>query len=373
MSQALALWWLALPVLLLPVWWHRRKRQRTQAVPLATARFLPAAAPQQLRIWQWADKTLLLLRLLLLLGLIAWLADVALPWRGDTVFVGAQVDPVWAEAQIQTAGLGAARRQPLPAADPLAWLAAHEREWRPAARLAIVASGDAVPMAAHVPALARRVELRLQPAPAPAPAASAPPARHVVLVSTRAAAWRTLFTAFESGGQVPARYVIQAEPDGQTDLIVWDRPGVPDAAWRAPLWWAVQPAAFPELATARRAGGLRVADAARGRVWAQDRWPVDERDPLAAARALFAQRDGLRHEPLPFAAPTMTLAAGTAASADGPTGAGHTPLAVGLALLFALERVLAHRARHRLQARAAAGAGEAAASAPVARAAEAAR
>ncbi len=364
MSSAYVTWWLVLPVLLLPIWWHRQKRQRTQAVPLATARFLPAAAPQQLRVWQWVDRTLLLLRLLLLLGLIAWLADVAVPWRGDTVFVGAHTDPARAETQIQAAGLGAARRSPLPDADPLAWLAVHEREWRAEARLAIVATGDTVPMPAHAPVLSHRVDLLLQPSPP----SMAPIPRHVVIASTRPAAWRALFAAFDSAGLGRERHVLSSEPNAQTDLIVWDRAGTPDPAWRAPLWWAVQPAAFPELALAREAGGLRVADAARGRVWAQARWPVDEADPLAAARALFENRDGLRRDPLPFATPTMTLAAGTAPSTDAATGAGHplmatlmTPLmapllAPLLALLFALERALAHRAAHRQRAHAAAGA-----------------
>jgi hypothetical protein len=346
MSGAFALWWLALPVLLLPVWWHRQKRQRTQAEPLATARFLPAAAPQQLRVWQWVDRTLLLLRLLLLLGLIAWLVDVTVPWRGDTVFVDARLDRAWADAQIQAAGLGAARRNPLPAADPLAWLAAHEREWRPDARLALIASGDAVSMAAHLPALAHRVELRLQPS-LPATTTTV---HHVVLASPREGAWRALFSAFEAAGSGRERYRIQAAPDGQTELIVWDQPVPPNPAWRAPLWWAVQPAAFPELAGARRAGSLRVAEAQRGRVWAQDRWPVDERDPLAAARGLFEHRDGLLHDPLPYAAPTMTLAASAARSAEVATGAGRVLLAPLLALLFALERVLAHRAGRRLRA-----------------------
>ncbi len=368
MIGSLALWWLALPVLLLPIWWHRQKRQRTQAEPLATARFLPAAAPQQLRIWRWADPLLLLLRLLLLLGLIAWLADGVLPWRGDTVFVGAHADPAWVEAQVQAAGLAAATRTvfcapdadgrtrapaagcALQTADPLAWLAAHQREWRAGARLAIVATGDAVPMPAHRPALALRVDVRLQPARPD----SGPREHRIVLASTRPAAWRPLFAAFESAGLGLDRYAIAAEPDAQTELIIWDRPGTPDPAWRAALWWAVQPAAFPELAAARQAGGLRVADTARGRVWAQDRWPVDEADPLAAARALFENRDGLRQAPLPFAAPTLTLAAGTARSAEAASGASHALLAPGLALLFALERLLAHRAARRLRAQAAA-------------------
>ena len=39
-----SMWWFALPVLLLPIWWHRQKRERVKALPLATARFLPRAA-----------------------------------------------------------------------------------------------------------------------------------------------------------------------------------------------------------------------------------------------------------------------------------------------------------------------------------------
>ena len=46
----MSLWWLALPILLLPIWWHRQKRESVQAVPLATARFLPAADPRQGRV-----------------------------------------------------------------------------------------------------------------------------------------------------------------------------------------------------------------------------------------------------------------------------------------------------------------------------------
>ena len=382
MSSAHALWWLALPLLLLPVWWHRQKRQRMQAVPLATARFLPFAAPQQLRVWQWLDRTLLLLRLLLLLGLIAWLADVAVPWRSDTVFMGALADPAAVEAQIHAAGLGAAHRSPLPDADPLAWLAVHAREWRADARLAIAAPADAVPMPARTPVLAHRMDLLLQPQPqlAQAQLSALTTTRHVVIASTRPAAWRALFAAFDSAGLGRERHVLSTEPDAQTDLIVWDRPGMPDAAWRAPLWWAVQPAAFPELAGARAAGGLRVADTARGRVWAQARWPVDEADPLPTARLLFENRDGLRRDPLPYAAPTMTLAAGKALSADVTTGAGQplTPLlsasplapliapliapllasllAPLMALLFALERALAHVAAHRRHAHAVAAA-----------------
>src|SRR4051812_4235600 len=86
-SSAFALWWLALPVLLLPVWWHRQRRERSKAVLLATARFLPNSDPQHQRVWHWVDRALLLLRCLLLLLAIGWLADLALPWRGDSVLI----------------------------------------------------------------------------------------------------------------------------------------------------------------------------------------------------------------------------------------------------------------------------------------------
>src|SRR5471032_1980597 len=134
MLSSYPLWWLALPVLLLPVWWHRQKRQRLKAEPLATARFLPSAAPEQLRVWQWRDRILLLVRCLLLVVMIAWLAATIFPWRGDTVLLDASTDKAWAGQQIAAAGMGAAPRIDLPP-NALQWLRQHERDWRPDARL----------------------------------------------------------------------------------------------------------------------------------------------------------------------------------------------------------------------------------------------
>ena len=56
MTSMQPLWWFALPVLLLPVWLHMRKRERTRTDLLATARFLPrrlvtAAADQTIGVW----------------------------------------------------------------------------------------------------------------------------------------------------------------------------------------------------------------------------------------------------------------------------------------------------------------------------------
>ena len=73
----MSMWWLTLPVLLLPVWWHRQKRERIKAMPLATARFLPRAEPQQLRVWRWTERLLLVVRCLLLVAVMAVAATLA--------------------------------------------------------------------------------------------------------------------------------------------------------------------------------------------------------------------------------------------------------------------------------------------------------
>ncbi|UUZ51153.1 hypothetical protein LP420_17430 [Massilia sp. B-10] len=123
----ISLWWLALPVLLLPVWWHRQKRERAAVKPLATARFLPRTNPLHQRVWRWHDRSLLLLRCLLLATVIAWLADLALPWRGDAVLVAPGTDAAWAANQIREAGFSSASRMNLPSRDAFGWLAQHER------------------------------------------------------------------------------------------------------------------------------------------------------------------------------------------------------------------------------------------------------
>lgn len=215
-AGAQALWWLALPVLLLPIWWHRQKRRRVKAEPLATARFLPAAPPQQLRIWRWEDVTLLVLRCLLLTALIAWLAVTTIPWRSDTVLIdpaltappaaqrgaatpaqatlsaamqgvarSADTTPAtsrptapssvaaltapppgsadWIEQQIAATGFKDAQRMRLPP-DSLSWLQGNEHEWRSGARLLILATS--LPMPAQIPQFAHSVDIRILPAPA---------------------------------------------------------------------------------------------------------------------------------------------------------------------------------------------------------------
>ena len=321
-----SLWWLALPVLLLPVWWHRQRRERVHAEPLATARFLPPAQPQQLRVWRWSDRLLLLVRCLLLACLIGLLAGLVLPWRGDSVLVAPGTDPAWLERQVAESGFKDARRIDLPAGDALGWLALHEREWLPGARLLVV---GAVPMPAVLPRFRPRVELRTRAVP---PAG----AQHqVAIVSKRAGQWRALFGAVE-GGQ---RYVATDIPGPQSELIVWDVPEAPPAGMRAPLWWVTNPGAFPELRGAPAVDGMRYADSAHGRLWSSKAWPPADPD---AARALFETWQRLHYAPVAFTAPSQVLDATPTAPTSGTL---RELLLAALAALFALERILAHASR----------------------------
>jgi hypothetical protein len=324
-----SLWWLALPVLLLPAWWHRQKREQLKAVPLATARFLPRAQPHQVRVWRWADVFLLLVRCLLLACAIAWLADPVLPWRGDTVLVAPGTDPAWSEREIAKAGFGQAQRMALPAPEGLHWLRAHEREWRRNARLLVI--GD-VPMPAALPQFAHRVELRSQARP------FAESVYRVAIVSTRATHWRALFAALDG----PRRYIVQQAPNGDTDLLIWDVAEPPPADLRAPLWWVGHASAFPELQKAAAVDGMRYADSARGRLWSSAAWPPLDAD---GARRLFETWQRLHFAPVAYTAPSQLIAAVPATRAPDPSGALRDLLMKVLIALFALERILTHARR----------------------------
>jgi hypothetical protein len=324
-----SLWWLALPVLLLPVWWHRQKREQLKAEPLATARFLPRAQPHQVRVWRWADILLLLVRCLLLACTIAWLADPVLPWRGDTVLVAPGADAAWAEREIAKAGFGKAQRMALPAPEGLHWLRAHEREWQRDARLLVV--GD-VPMPAALPQFGHRVELRSQARP------FAESEYRVAIVSTRAPRWRALFAALDG----PRRYLVQDAPNGKTDLLIWDVAELPPANLRAPLWWIGHASVFPELRQAPVVDGIRYADSTRGRLWSSDAWPPLDAD---GARRLFETWQRQHFAPVTYTAPSQLIGAVPAMRAPDPSGALRDLLMKALVALFALERIVTHARR----------------------------
>ncbi|MDR7048152.1 hypothetical protein J2X54_000587 [Duganella sp. 3397] len=340
-------WWLALPVLLLPIWWHRQKRQRLDATPLATARFLPAAAPEQLRVWQWRDRLLLLVRCLLLISLIAWLAATVLLWRGDTVLVDAGADQAWATRQIADAGMSDARRIDLPP-DALAWLRKNERDWRADARLLIVAREGQIGMTARAPQFGHAVELRVQAASV---APAAPAVQHQVVLSAtseREPAWRSLFAAFGQAGDGAQRYALATAPVAATELIVCDTPGLaPPPGWRAPHWWlrAGSDKDWPELdkATTITINGitLRYADSPRGRLWTSTAFPPRD---AQTARALYQAWRLLAAAPAPaYPAPSHKFSTAAAAAVADASPA-HW-IAWLLLALFLLERSLTHARR----------------------------
>lgn len=323
------LWWFALPILLLPLWWHRRKRVENKAAPMATARFLPRTEPRQTRVWRWSDPMLLLVRCLLLATLIAWLADPVYPWRGDTVIVTQGTDAAWADRQAREAGLADAERVTLQPAQALDWLRAHEREWQAGARLLVL--GD-VPMPASRPAFARQVELRAQPSKATSKE------HHVYIASERPQEWRRVFASLDG----PEKIVIDEAPGAATTLVVWDRAGAPPAAMKASLWLVTNPAAFPELAEAPDVNGLRYADSARGRLWHHAAWPPRSADD---ARRLLDDWQQLHVGPRPYTTPSQVFAASKDAQAPATRGALRDILLAVLAALFVLERLLAHARR----------------------------
>lgn len=320
-----ALWWFALPILLLPIWWHRRKREQHKAELLATARFLPRTEPHQVRAWSWRDVILLLVRCLLLATVIAWLADPVMPWRGDTVIVAAGTDTKWADSQAAQAGMAQADRLAVPAGQAIAWLRAHQREWRPESRLLVL--GD-VPMPALLPEFGRRIELRTLARPALADE------RRVYIASERPEQWRRVFAA---GGTA-----VDEAPGAKTALVVWDRKDAPPASLRAPLWLVTDLAAFPELAKAPQVDGLRYADSPRGRLWHAEAWPP--RTP-EAARALLDNWQRLHVGPLDHTAPSRVFEASSAARAPEPSGALRDLLMALIVALFVLERILTHARR----------------------------
>ena len=318
-------WWFALPVLLLPVWWHRRKREQHKAEPLATARFLPRAEPRQTRAWRWNDLLLLLVRCLMLACAIAWLADPVMSRRGDTVLVATGTDAAWAEGQVAQAGLAKAERLSMPAAQTIGWLRAHEREWRHEARLLVL--GD-IPMPAVAPEFGRRIDMRTlarQPEKRE---------RHVYIASERPAQWRRTFAA--------AGVIVDERPNANTSVVVWDRKDAPPPSLKAPLWMVADAAAFPELAQAREIEGLRYADSPRGRLWHSDAWPPATPE---AARTLLDKWQRLHAGPPAYTMPSRVFEATASVRAPEPSGALRDILMALLAGLFVFERILTHARR----------------------------
>ena len=217
----------------------------------------------------------------------------------------------------------------IPTPEVFDWIARHEREWKPDARLLVLGN---VNMPATQPHFARQVELRSQAA-----ATKAAPVT-VAIVSGRAAQWRAMFDALDGA----RRFNITSTPNAHAGLIIWDRSEAPPAGLKAPLWWVGDATTFPELKRGSSVAGLRYADSDRGRLWASSAWPPVDAD---SARAQFELWQRLHFAPLPYAVPPQVLAPTPSANTAPASGALRSLLTIALLALFALERILAHATR----------------------------
>lgn len=344
-------WWLALPILMLPIWWHRQKRQRTRAKALATARFLPAAEPQQQRVWQWVERLLLVLRCLMLIALIALLADVVSHSRGDTVILAEGLDKAWVEQQIQQTNMQQAQRinfcalsscttgQLAQQQNSLSWLSAHEEQWTKQARILILALDTQVHLPAQQTPFAHQIELGLQ-ATINKPK---PVEHHIAVVSERAQRWQALFKSYESAGLGNARYIIATRPNTKTELIIWESAVAPDASWRAATWWINDAKAFPTVKIDKEFGFAKYADSAAGRLYLSD-WRISEE---SEARSLydFWQKIQPIHEAFLSDSQVFPISEKKASAVLG--GQWANTLGFLLAGLFIIERILSHARRVR--------------------------
>ena len=343
--------WLALPILMLPIWWHRQKRQRTRAKALATARFLPAAEPQQKRIWQWVERLLLVLRCAMLIALIALLADIVSPNRGDTVLIAEGLDQTWVAQQIQQAHLQQAQQvkfcasascAPIQLAKHqsiLSWLSLHEEQWSKPARILILAQDIHVNMPAQQTPFAHQVELRLQPTTKMPESVD----HHITVVSERAERWRALFKSYESAGVGNARYIIATHPNAKTELIIWESAAAPDASWRATNWWLSDGKAFPGVKIDTEYGSASYADSAVGRLYLSD-WHINEESD---ARNLYSLWQKMQPAPEPFLAYSQIFPVIEIKARDVLGGQWTSAIGWLLALLFSIERILSHARRVR--------------------------
>ncbi len=322
MTALFTWWWLALPSLLLPLWWHRQRQRQYQVFPLATAKFLEQAEPQTVQVWRWRDLLLLLLRLVMLMCLISLLAQFLVGHRGDTVFVSTRVDPAWLDAQVaeikkQNGAKTISLIRYCDRADCelqtsaiFAWLEQHQTQWQGDSHWWLLADEDELAMPAQAPRFTQRFELRLAPQSAQSKKQTKAHEVSVVLKTGRLDQWRAWFKVFEvsSSGRLHFHLSEEWRPDAQ--LIIWESPLAPRSEWRAPLWWLSEASAYKAMQTTsmndKPVGGavetnpntvvaamlrsqqMLQTDAPQGRLWlrgAKD-WPLAEND-LNEALQLF--------------------------------------------------------------------------------------
>jgi hypothetical protein len=369
------LWLLALPVILLPIWWHRQKRESNKRDFLATAIFLPAAAPQLMRVWRLQEILLLLLRCLLLLCVIAIFVRVAMPRYGDTVLIDASadtsVDAAWVEQEIKSAKFEGAQRLrfcaqascELQVDHVFSWLEQNQSQWKTRSRILVLAQDQHIAFPAQRPALPHQVTVRTRPA-------NKEKTTHTVLVhSLRLDDWRALFAAYEAGADGLQHYeLISADltlPNPKADalkvdelkadalkveLIIWDDDAPAPKNWTAPLWWTKSAASLNaklsnEAPMAIGDGlSLQQAESAQGKVWIIPK--LDSAlSRIESAKALFQVWQKSRQVQFAFPSASMVLEAQTAPIKLPAKENTESNLLYLLVLLFVLERMVTHARR----------------------------
>lgn len=241
------MWWLLLPLLGLPIWWHRQRRHTQKIKTLATTKFLPSAPPQLLRVWRWRDILLLILRCLMLTTLLAILAGLFWSWRGDTVFIAKNLDAKWVQNTLQESGFEHAQKIiyctendqdsacEVHTHDLLFWLAQQQAQWQPQARWLVLATADQLPMSGTKPVLQHEVSIRIAPRDINKPTKKTQ--MFIAINSARMDEWRRLFSAFEAAGTANQTFILSEKYEPQAALVIWDQALPLDNKWIAPLIW----------------------------------------------------------------------------------------------------------------------------------------
>jgi len=368
MSSMSPYWWLLLPLIILPILWLRQKRESSLRQSLATAKFLAAASPHMVQVWRWQEWLLLILRCLLLLIAIAYLASIFMRWRGDTVLIASGSDSAWVEQQINASKMQDAKRMSfcadrrcdIQSTQILYWLEQHQSWWKKSARLLVLGDASQVALNAQAPQLMQTLEVKVRP-----PSNDSKQVKtkqldyYIALHSDRAAAWQHMFTAFAVAGKADHHYVWQSEPDARTELVIWDSTQVVPQNWKtnakANLWWLSASAGIVTQQTSEETHpGLqtlansklhikqfKVADSRYWLVQTGSDWPINLNDSQNAKKLFEAwQMMSLKVRDYPTTSFSLPASKNTIPLQQQENT--RDVLLVLLLCIFALERIFTH-------------------------------
>ena len=368
MSSMSPYWWLLLPLIIFPILWLRQRRESSLRQSLATAKFLAAASPHMVQVWRWLEWLLLILRCLLLLIAIAYLASIFLRWRGDTVLIASGSDSVWVEQQISASKMQDAKRMSfcaniscdIQSTQILYWVEQHQSWWKKTARLLVVGDASQITLNAQAPELAQALEVKIRPASNENKQVKTKTEDYyIALQSGRAAAWQHMFTAFAVAGKADQHYVWQQEPDARTSLVIWDSTQAVPQHWKtnskAHLWWLSSSAGIVNDQTReeKHPGLQSLADSklqikqfktTESRYWFMQSgsdWPINLNDKQNAKK-LFEAWQMMSLKTPDYPATSFSLPASKSTIPLQQQENTRDVLLVLLLCIFALERILTH-------------------------------